>query len=133
MEYTGLLPLPWVERFASPIATLLETAVAHGCGECEVADILAQVKAGQMHLLVDIQHNKVISVLALEPCCYPQQTVLNIAYGAGRNVRRLLSQVMEVARAIDAVAIETRTRPEVARLYRRAGFTTPYIVSRLEL
>lgn len=133
MNYIGLLPPAWVERFQSQLAALLESAVVHGRGECGVADIFALVEEGRMHLLVEIAAGQIRTVLALEPVRYPRQTTLNVAYGAGRGVKKLLPEAIEVARAIGACAIETKTRPEVARLYRRAGFETPYVVSRLEL
>lgn len=131
--FIGLVPPDCLDAIAPQVVPLLESAVAHGCGEYTMAQMIDRVRQGALHMIVAAEEGRVEAVVVLSIVEYPNQRTVNVAYGAGRNLRRLLPAVKEVARAVGATAIETYTRPEVAVLYRRAGFRQAYIVSRLEL
>ena len=123
----------YLDPLIPQLEPLLASAVAHNNGEHTTAQVIDQLRRGEMHLVVEVEDGKVRSAVVLSVVEYPNQRTINVVYGAGRNVRRLLPMVREVAKAVGAKAIETYTRPEVAVLYRRAGFRQAYVVSRLEL
>jgi hypothetical protein len=134
MNFIGLLPPDLTTGYRAQLLGLMERCASEGGnGEFTAEDMVALVESGEAFCVVEIDHMRLVSAVILRRIDYPRKSVLHISFGSGRNVRKLLPTVRLVADALGISTIETQTRPAVAKLYKKEGFTQAYVISRLEL
>jgi GNAT superfamily N-acetyltransferase len=128
-----MIPSETFPLFGGKAEVLLQQAIDRGRGEYLLEDVLAQLATMEMLAFGEIRAFELRSLITARIIAYPRLRSLHIAYGAGRDVERLLPAVLEFCHGEGIARIETWCHEPVARLYRRKGFDIGYCVPVLEI
>jgi len=129
--FSGLLPLENIPDYRAQICALMELCAPYSDGEITLDQVMEEIEDGRMPLVCAISNSgKMENALAIQVMQYANQRALVLVCGAGRNMKQHLPTAIEIARALDCKVIETRTRPNVARLFQREKFYPSHVIMR---
>lgn len=134
MRYVGTFPSDLVCGPMWPqVSAMLAASLPYGRGEYDLEDIHAGLKDRSLTALGSSVDGVVGFVAVCSVQAFPRKTVLYVVHGAGRAGAECAGALTTLAKDLGCDWIETRTRPSVARLYKRLGFNTEYTVPILEI
>jgi hypothetical protein len=115
------------------VSPLLESAVAKGDGELDLAQLRLLVQQNVMQLVVWHEDDKTISAGVVEFINYPNYRVAQCSFLSGRYTAESFDALKAWCASKGASKVQCLGSDAIARLYKNYGFEKRYNVLRIDL
>jgi hypothetical protein len=112
------------------VAPILAKAIAKNNGECDLAQLRAQIAYGGAHLLVWQEGEATIAAASIEFKQYPNFRAAHVAYLAGQTSNDFWGAFRAWAKASGASCVEGWCGEAEERLFKHFGMTPTYRLMR---